>query len=164
MNSFRTNTRTGTRRTRNNNFVFCLSQHLEEWHSWRGNKHGFMSTQQILRFFIIHNRYQCTCNILWFIFSLYCFLFKIWSITFYRQGTEYTIDFFLQPPCKLKCPVYCIVSPSHTDSSDPCIVSPSHTRTTTGVHVFLTPTRSVNFIDSQTVHECVSSLEVQLLQ
>ena len=152
MNSFRTNTRTGTRRTRNNNFVFCLSQHLKEWrgnHSWRGNKHGFMSTQQILPFFIIHNRYQCTCNILWFIFSLYCFLFKIWPITFYRQGTEYTIDFFSAAALQtqvprvlysfslthgLKWPVYSF-SLSHTESSDPCIVSPSHTWTTHGVHV-----------------------------
>ena len=135
MNSFRTNTRTGTRRTRNNNFVFCLSQHLKEW------RHDVATSMVSCQHnkFCVFSLYTIDINApatFYDLFSVYIvFCSKFDPLHFTGKGRNIRLIFFLQPPCKLKCPVYCIVSPSHTDSSDPCIVSPSHTWTTHGVHV-----------------------------
>ena len=51
---------------------------------------------------------------------------------------------------------------SHTDSSAPCVVSPlSHTDNPRRA---CAPPRPTNFIGSQCVHACASSLGLQLLQ
>ena len=72
------------------------------------------------------------------------------------------LDFFSAAALQTQVPrVLYSFSLSHTDSSAPCIVSPSHTWTSPAC---MSPPLPIDFIGSQCVHACASSLGLQLLQ